>query len=63
LGARSILLAAGAAAALARGEVPVGPKPAEAYPVRVLPALADGRPLSIAHFRGKKVLLLQFASW
>ena len=61
--ARSILLAAGAAAALTGGEVPAGPKPGEAYPAHVLPSLTDGRPLSIAHFRGKKVLLLQFASW
>ena len=40
-----------------------GPKVGEAYPGLVLPSLADGAPLSIARFRGKKVLLLQFASW
>jgi hypothetical protein len=28
-----------------------------------LPAIDDGRPVSLAQFRGKKVLLIQFASW
>jgi hypothetical protein len=29
----------------------------------VLPSLQDGRPASLAQFRGKKVLLHVFASW
>ena len=33
------------------------------FPDLVLPALDDGRPLSVADFRGKKVVLLVFASW
>ena len=28
-----------------------------------LPAIDDGRPVSLEQFRGKKVLLIQFASW
>ena len=52
------LLAAGAPAASAP-PIEVG-KP---FPDLVLPALDDGRPLSIANFRGKKVVLLVFASW
>ena len=28
-----------------------------------LPAIDDGRPLSLEQLRGKKVLLIQFASW
>ncbi len=28
-----------------------------------LPTIDDGRPVSLAQFRGKKVLLIQFASW
>jgi len=28
-----------------------------------LPAIDDGRPLSLEQFRGQKVLLIQFASW
>ncbi len=33
------------------------------FPNIVLPALADGRPASVATFRGKKILLHVFASW
>lgn len=33
------------------------------FPAVVLPSLADGRPASIADFRGKKTLLHVFASW
>ena len=33
------------------------------FPNLVLPALADGKPSSIAQFQGKKVLLHVFASW
>lgn len=28
-----------------------------------LPTIDDGRPVSLAQFHGKKVLLIQFASW
>lgn len=42
-------------------EVPV--RVGEPFPALVLPSLADGSPLSIEPFRGRKVLLLQFASW
>ncbi|MEE9217567.1 MAG: hypothetical protein V3U98_00715 [Acidobacteriota bacterium] len=33
------------------------------FPALVLPGLEDGRPLSLADFRGQKVLLHVFASW
>jgi hypothetical protein len=33
------------------------------FPEIVLPALDDGRPMSIADFRGQKVVLHVFASW
>jgi hypothetical protein len=33
------------------------------FPNIVLPTLNEGRPMSIADFRGKKVLLHIFASW
>ena len=47
------------------------PAAAETYSPRVgerhlnftLPAIDDGRPLSLEQFRGRKVLLIQFASW
>ena len=55
---------------LLTGALPL-PSKAEEIPVRVgeplpslvLPSLADGSPLSIEQFRGRKVLLHQFASW
>ncbi len=41
----------------------VGMAVGQRYPDITLPAL-DGRgPLSVSHFRGRKILLLQFASW
>ena len=46
---------------LKAGEVPV--RVGEPFPALVLPSLADGSPLSIDQFRGRKVLLHQFASW
>ena len=47
------------------------PVAAETYSPRVgerhlnftLPAIDDGRPLSLEQLRGRKVLLIQFASW
>ena len=33
------------------------------FPNLSLPALDDGRPLSLADFRGKKIVLHVFASW
>ncbi len=33
------------------------------FPDIVLPALEDGRPLSLTEFRGEKVILHIFASW
>ncbi len=35
----------------------------EPFPDLVLPSLENGRPLSLAHFRGKKIILHVFASW
>lgn len=42
-------------------EVPV--RMGEPFPAVALPSLVDGSPLSIERFRGRKVLLHQFASW
>ena len=41
----------------------VGRERGQQYPDIVLPALDGSGPLSISHFRGRKVILLQFASW
>lgn len=35
----------------------------ETFPNLALPSLQDGRPTSLAQFRGKKVILHIFASW
>ena len=39
------------------------PKVGEKHPDFTLPRIDDGAPVSLANFRGKKVLLIQFASW
>jgi hypothetical protein len=39
------------------------PKIGEKHPDFTLPRIDDGAPVSLANFRGKKVLLIQFASW
>jgi len=35
----------------------------EPFPNLVLPSLTDGKPLSLARFHGRKVVLHIFASW
>ena len=39
------------------------PKVGEAHPNFVLPNIEDGSAVELSHFRGKKVLLIHFASW
>jgi peroxiredoxin len=39
------------------------PKVGEKHPDFTLPRTNDGAPVSLSNFRGKKVLLIQFASW
>lgn len=39
------------------------PKVGQRHPDFTLADLATGKPVSLADFRGKKVLLIQFASW
>lgn len=46
--------------ALAQG---YAPKVGEHHPEFTLPDIQTGKPVSLADFRGKKVLLIQFASW
>ena len=41
----------------------VPPRVGERHPDFTLPSIADGTPAALADFRGKKVLLIQFASW
>ena len=39
------------------------PRVGQAHPDFTLPNIENGKPVSLSQFRGKKVLLIQFASW
>jgi hypothetical protein len=39
------------------------PKVGQRHPDFTLPRIGDRAPVSLSDFRGKKVLLIQFASW
>lgn len=52
----------GIAAGAARAEKPVI-EDGKPFPAIAFPSLDGGTPMSIADFRGKKVLLHVFASW
>jgi hypothetical protein len=43
--------------------LPRGFNPGEAFPTIALPSAVDGRPTSMAEFRGKKLIVNIFASW
>jgi hypothetical protein len=42
---------------------PYDPQVGQRHPDFTLPDLATGKPVSLSDFRGKKVLLIHFASW
>ena len=50
-------------AALAQPSLPTSIAEGKPFPAIALPALSDGRPASIADFRGEKLVLHVFASW
>lgn len=54
------LLAGSATAQIHDSYSPVNGQP---HPDFVLPDIVDGAPVQLSQFRGKKVLLLHFASW
>ncbi len=39
------------------------PRIGQAHPDFTLPGIADSEPVSLSQFRGRKVLLVHFASW
>ena len=39
------------------------PRLGQQHPDFVLPGLTDGAPVALSQFRGRKVLLIHFASW
>jgi len=57
------LLAAVTALATTASAEPYGPRDGARHGDFTLPAIVDRRPVSLSDFRGKKVLLIQFASW
>lgn len=59
------LLAAGLMALIASPATAqtYSPRNGERHVSFTLPTIDDGRPVSLEQFRGKKVLLIQFASW
>lgn len=60
---RHSLLAVPAAVLLSQLALGQTPKIGDRQPDFTLPDIADGKPVSLSDFRGKKVLLVQFASW
>ena len=44
-------------------QAPASPQPGDPFPVLTLPSLRDAQPASVAQFRGRKLLVHQFASW
>jgi hypothetical protein len=43
--------------------LPRGFNPGDAFPTLALKSASDGRPMSLAEFRGRKVIVNIFASW
>jgi hypothetical protein len=52
------------AAAVAAPEAPtVGREVGQVFPQVVLPSLDGRRPVALSQFRGKKLLLIEYAAW
>lgn len=59
-----VVALAAALPATTSAQMPPHPfQPGDPFPTLSLPSLEDGRPASIADFRGRKVILHVFASW
>ena len=59
----AIVLAAAAVVPSVVGAAVYRPKLGESHPEFTLPDIHTGKPVSLSDYRGKKVLLVQFASW
>jgi len=55
----AVLLAAGVPASAQD----YAPRVGQPHPDFVLPEITSGQPVALSRFRGKKVLLIHFASW
>ncbi|MEE8452089.1 MAG: hypothetical protein V3R99_09250 [Thermoguttaceae bacterium] len=58
----AVVCGVGLAAAIASADG-YRPQIGRLHPDFTLPKLADGSPVSLSQFRGRKVLLIHFASW
>ena len=59
-----LTLTAGCVCAVAAsGAAGYSPRVGQPHPDFVLPSITDRQPVSLSQFRGKKVLLVHFASW
>jgi len=54
------MLASGFLSSLAAG---YSPRVGELHPDFTLPNIKDNKPVSLSQYRGRKVLLIHFASW
>jgi peroxiredoxin len=54
------MLAWGCLSSLAVG---YSPRVGQLHPDFTLPGIVDNKPVSLSQFRGRKVLLIHFASW
>jgi len=55
-----LMLTWGCLSSLADG---YSPRVGQLHPDFTLPDIADNKPVSLSQFRGRKVLLIHFASW
>jgi len=49
--------------AVSSGAAGYSPQVGQLHPDFILPDIADRAPVSLSQFRGRKVLLIHFASW
>lgn len=63
LGFASLILGCFSVAAPGADADDYWPRVGELHPDFVLPDVGDGRAVTLSHLRGKKVLLIHFASW
>ncbi|MBI3655074.1 MAG: hypothetical protein HY232_01480 [Acidobacteria bacterium] len=59
----SLVAAIAIHASLYAANLSIGTEVGQVYPNYILPSLSDGRPLALSQFRGRKIILHQFASW
>ncbi len=59
----SLAAAIGIHASPGEANLSIGTEVGQVYPNYILPSLSNGRPVALSQFRGRKIILLQFASW